>query len=225
MQSLIEVSQKPSSGLIPLWSSCIYVKAVLRIFKAFSRHKPSGWLHPQRGTRCPWLCCLFHLGKGCWGRERTENSRKSSSQVSPGSAPPPAPPHGCSPLALVAKPVLHEHMKPILLERNICQKVSASSHAYNSTITGRMMHHRNTFPLRTPGERPRAFCSHLGPVLFRLPDFLTSSSSSSKGMIRTECSSALTQTSVHKVPLIIPHYTRVTTQGPESRKKGNRVLM
>lgn len=40
--------------------------------------------------------------------EKENRSRKSSSQVSPGSAPPSAPPCGCSHLALEAKPALPE---------------------------------------------------------------------------------------------------------------------
>lgn len=158
------------------------------MWKTCSRHKPSGWLHPQRGTRCPQLCCLFGLGRGCWGRVRTENrSRKSSSQVSPGSAPPSAPPRGCSPLALVAKPVSPECNEAHIAQKKHlpeCRCWLPCTWLGESWWRDAPLHHISVEETRRKVPMlhvaPRAFCSHMGSILFRLQGFLPFSFFSSK---------------------------------------------
>lgn len=205
--------------------------------KTCSSHKPSGWLHPLRRTRCPWLCCLFVLGRGCWGRVRTENrSRKSSSQVPPGSAPPPAPPHGCSPLALVAKPVLPECDEAhIAWTKHLpeCRCLLPCTWLSESRRRDAPLHPPH-FPWEDQEKGPHLTCSPQG--MLQPPGFQPFQAASLSSLLILFQQGHLTWSGQDAAPLslrhqstnsslIIPHYTRLTMQGPERRNKGNRVLM
>lgn len=187
-----------------------------------------GVLYPQRGTRCPWLCCGWHGQRLLREGENRNRSRKSSSQVSPASAPPPAPPHGCSPLALVAKPVLPERQQ----SSNCTETHLPKCHCWLLRLQlgeGRWrdvpLHHNSLEEARgNPSvlhTAPQAFCSHLGSVLFRLQEFFYLVPFQSKRHLTgsgSDCSHWTTS------PVIIPHYPRLTMQGPGCRNKGNRVV-
>lgn len=164
---------------------------------------------------------------------RTANrSRKCSSQVSPGSAPPPAPPHGCSPLALVAKPVL-----PAWQQSSYC--TGAHLPECHCRLLrpelgeGRWrdvpLHHNSLEEARGKlpvlHTAPKAFCSHLASVLFKLQEFLTSyPQQKTSDWIRTRPVLLPLKHQSTTSPVIIPHYPRLTMQGAECRNKGDGVV-
>lgn len=117
--------------------------------KACLRHKPRG-CYTHRGEQDAHGSAV--AGVGLQGRVRTANrSRKSSSQVSPGSAPPPAPPRGCSPLALVAKPVLPEWQQSSNCTETHLPECHCRLLQCSSGRAGGEMCHCTTIPLRRPG--------------------------------------------------------------------------
>lgn len=206
-------------------------KAALRMPKASSRHEPSGWLLPQRGTRCPRLWGLFGSGRGCWGRVRTENrSGKPSSGVS----------WLCS--SSCSSPWLQSFgagsktlfclsaMKSVLLKTSARMSLLAPVH-----VTQWEQVERRTFSLRRARQRPRFTCSPQG--ILHLPGFCPFQAARLSYLLILFQQVHLTWSGQDAAllwlrhqptdsPLITPRYTRLTMQGPKHRNKGkNRVLM